>query len=215
MKNLLIKEWKLAIHPTVLLFFGLALMLLIPSYPFYVVFFYTVLGLFFVCVTGRENKDIEYTLTLPIRKRDAVRSRILFAMLVELCQCVMVALVVFLRNALQIGPNEAGMDANVALFGLSLIMLGLFNHLFFIRYYRNPLKVGKAFAFSAIMTFVYILFAEASTFIFPFFQNRLDTPDPLFMPEKLVTLAVGLLLFLLLSWDACRKAEQSFEALDF
>ena len=48
MKNLLLKEYRLAMHPTVLIFLALSAMLLIPSYPYYVVFFYTALGVFFV-----------------------------------------------------------------------------------------------------------------------------------------------------------------------
>ena len=58
MKNLLLKEWRLALHPAALLFLCLSSMLLIPSYPYFVIFFYTCLGLFFICLSGRENKDI-------------------------------------------------------------------------------------------------------------------------------------------------------------
>lgn len=215
MKNLLLKEFKLAMHPTVLIFLGLSAMLFIPSYPYYVVFFYTCLGLFFVCMTGRENNDIAYTLTLPVAKRDAVRARILFAALIQLIQLAASAVIAVLRAALGGQPNDVGMDANVALFGISLVLFGLFNHSFFIRYYRAPVKVGKAFLVSSILYFVYMMIAEASVHVFPFFKNRLDTPDPLFMPEKLATLAVGAVLFGLLTWDACRKAERDFERLDF
>ena len=44
MKHLLYKEWRLAMHPTALLFLPLSAMLLIPNYPYYVIFFYTSLG---------------------------------------------------------------------------------------------------------------------------------------------------------------------------
>ena len=39
MKNLLYKEFRLAIHPTVYIFFLLTALLLVPSYPYYVSFF--------------------------------------------------------------------------------------------------------------------------------------------------------------------------------
>ena len=39
MKNLLYKEFRLAIHPSVYIFFALAALLLVPSYPYYVRFF--------------------------------------------------------------------------------------------------------------------------------------------------------------------------------
>ena len=58
MLNLLRKELRLAVHPTSWIFLGLSLMLLIPSYPYYVAFFYTGLGIFFTCLSARENQDI-------------------------------------------------------------------------------------------------------------------------------------------------------------
>lgn len=214
MKNLLIKEFKLAMHPTVLIFIGLSFMVLIPNYPFYVTFFYTTLGLFFVCLTGRENHDIDYTLMLPIRKQDAVRARVSFFVIIEIAQLVLTALAVMLRNALGEGANQAGMDANIAFFGLSLIMLGVYNYMFFTKYYRAPDKVGSAFTFCAIIYFVMVCVAEACSFAIPFVRDRLDTPDPMFIMEKLVTLALGLVVFALLTIVGYRKARDEFERLD-
>ncbi|MDD4596245.1 MAG: hypothetical protein PHQ30_06030, partial [Candidatus Izemoplasmatales bacterium] len=70
MKNLLYKEFKLATHPTTYLFLSLGLMLLIPSYPGYVSFFYVSLSIFFIFLSGRENRDVFFTVSLPIRKTD-------------------------------------------------------------------------------------------------------------------------------------------------
>lgn len=214
MKNLLIKEFKLAMHPTVPIFIALSLMVLIPNYPFYVTFFYTTLGLFFVCLGGRENHDIDYTLMLPVRKQDVVRARIGFFVIVEIVQLLATSLVILLRSALGEGTNLAGMDANIAFFGLSLIMLGVYNYLFFTRYYRAPDKVGSVFAVCAVMFFLMIGAAEACAFAVPFVRDRLDTPDPLFLMEKLATLAAGIAVFVWLTWLGCRKACTSFEGLD-
>lgn len=57
MKNLMRKELLLAMHPASVLFLLLSAMLLIPNYPYYVICFYTCLGTFFICLTGRENRD--------------------------------------------------------------------------------------------------------------------------------------------------------------
>ena len=86
MKHLLLKELRLALHPTALIFLGLSAMLLIPSYPYLVVFFYTGLAVFFTCLNGRENKDVTYTLLLPVSKADVVRARFLVVMLLEAAQ---------------------------------------------------------------------------------------------------------------------------------
>ena len=41
MKNLLMKELRLALHPAAVMFLALSAMLLIPNYPMYVILFYT------------------------------------------------------------------------------------------------------------------------------------------------------------------------------
>ena len=59
MNRLLQKELRLAMHPASVGFLLLSALLLIPNYPYYVTFFYTSLGVFFICLGGRENKDVE------------------------------------------------------------------------------------------------------------------------------------------------------------
>lgn len=214
MKALLYKEFRLVTHPTTVLFLLLSAMLLIPNYPLYVTFFYCTLGLFFAMLSGRENQDIAYSVLLPVRKRDLVRARMLFAVCFELMQIVLSAVFCCLRVRLLGAENAAGMDANLAFFGLSFVLLGLFNFVFFIQYYRDPAKVGKAFAIAAIVVFLYIGVVEALSFIVPFFKNKLDTPDPQFLSAKLFVLFFGLLMFALLTAAACKLSESRFEKLD-
>ena len=214
MKQLLYKEWRLAMHPTALLFLGLSLMLLIPNYPYYVTFFYTTLGIFFICVNGRENRDITYMMLLPIRKRDLVTARFLLILLLEGAQVLLAIPVAMLRNNLISAGNAVGMDANVAFFGLALVMLGLFNNVFLTGYYRDVNQVGKPFVISSTVIFLYMAVVETLTHVIPFFRDRLDTKDPLFLPEKLLVLAVGLLLFALLNLLAWRRSVRSFETQD-
>ena len=154
LSKLLYKEFKLALHPAAVLFLLLSSMMLIPNYPMYVLFFYNTLGIFFICLSGRENHDLTYSLSLRIRKRDAVRARIVFAVILQLAQCVLAVGFMFARRALGLGANEAGMDPNVAFFGLSFIMLAVFNYVFFTGYFSRPDKVGRVFARARIVTFV-------------------------------------------------------------
>ena len=57
MKSLLYKEFRLVAHPMLYITLAFGAMFLIPAYPFYVIFFYGCLGLFFCFINGRENKD--------------------------------------------------------------------------------------------------------------------------------------------------------------
>lgn len=213
MKNLLYKEFRLALHQTCFIFLALSAMLLIPSYPYYVVFFYTTLGIFFTCLLGRENNDITYMLLLPLRKRDAVRARIGMAVALELLQIVACVPFILIRNGMGT-PNDAGMDANLALIGLSLIMLGVFNLVFFPRYYKDVSKVGTSFIVASVVTFLYLGAAEVAAHVVPFFRDVLDTPDPLHMGAKLITLGCGVALFSLLTLWAYRLSVSAFEKVD-
>ena len=46
MKLLIKKEWKLTVTPVPLLFLLLSALVLVPSYPYYITFFYNALGIF-------------------------------------------------------------------------------------------------------------------------------------------------------------------------
>lgn len=213
MKNLLYKEFKLAMHPTTPVFLLLSAMLLIPNYPYYVIFFYTSLGVFFISLNGRENHDIFFTMSLPLRKKDIVKARFLFIGLIEVLQFILAIPFAMLRQSMG-APNAVGMDANIALFGLSLIMMGVFNLVFFLNYYKDPNKPGKAFIWSNVFTWIYIIAAEVCAHVVPLFRDQLDTPDPSFLPQKLVVLAIGIVGFLVLTLLSYRKSVKSFVALD-
>ena len=129
-------------------------------------------------------------------------------------QVAVCALFAVLRAVLGVGPNAAGMDANVAVFGLGLVMLGLFNLVFLPRLYKNPSAVGKPFLAAGAWMLLYILAAEACCFVVPFFRDVLDTPDPQHLGAKLAVLAAGAALFVLFTLLAVRRAEKIFDAVD-
>lgn len=214
MKKLFWKEWKLAFHVTVALFWALSAMVMIPGYPYYVICFYTALGLYFVCLTGRENNDLTYTLMLPVQKRDVVRARILFAAVIEGIQLLCMLPFLMIRHGLGLGANPVGMDANVAFLGFCLLLYGLYNRMFFPAYFAAPDKVGKVFGFCAVGMFLLICVLEALDHMLPLMRDCLDTPDPQNMGPKLITLALGLLAFGLLTWISLRKSINHFEKLD-
>ena len=119
-----------------------------------------------------------------------------------------------LRQSLPVSGNEVGMDANLSLFAFSLVLLGLFNLIFFSIYYKNVRQVGKAFVVSSSVVFLYIIVLETLTHMVPFLRDQMDTPDPKYLPQKLLVFAAGLLLFSLLTLTSYRRAVKCFEAQD-
>lgn len=141
MKNLVYKEFRLAAHPTNCIFLSFAFMLLIPNYPYLVSFFYTTLGIFFMCLSSRENHDLEYSLNLPVRKRDLVGARILTVCIFELLTIVATIPFAVLRcTILNVSANQAGSMPSLAFYGIAFLYFGIFNLAFFTAYYKSPEK---------------------------------------------------------------------------
>lgn len=215
MMKLLYKELKLSLHETTYVFMLLSTMLLIPNYPYYVIFFYTCLGIFFICLTGRENRDIYYMLNLPIKKSDIVKARFMTVIIIEVIQVIISIPFLILRNKLIEGPNSAGMDANVALIGFVFIMYSVFNIIFLNNYYKDTDKVGKSFLYGCTGVMTFIALAEASVHAIPFMKNYIDTKDPNFLGMKLIILIIGILVYVTTIRLTYKKSVANFMKSDF
>lgn len=215
MKQLLKKEFALCLHPAAIILLGTSALVLVPAYPSSVCFFYAMLGIFFICMGGRENHDISFTMTLPMSRRQLVQGRILFACCLEMGQMLLCAAFWLVKTRLLgVTENPAGMDANVAMLGEGFVLFGLFNLLFFPAWYRDVRKVGVPFLMASAAVFVYIVAAVAATYAVPFVRDKLDTADPAFLKEKLAFLALSVLFFAGATAWACRASVRRFSALD-
>jgi hypothetical protein len=216
MNALLFKEIKLATHPTTYLFMLIGAMLLIPSYPYYVAFVYTCLGIFFIFLSARENKDIFFTASLPVRKSDVVKSRVFTVAIVELLQLAIG--IPFAIIGIRINPNPAGnmagIEANMAFFGLVLIMYALFNAIYLPLFYKTAVKVGTPLVFASIAVTIYIVAAELAVQMIPFLKTHLDTTDPVMAMYQFPVLIAGMLIFALSLWLTYRKSAANFEKVD-
>lgn len=212
MKNLMRKELVLAMHPASVLFLLLSAMLLIPNYPYYVICFYTCLGTFFICLTGRENRDIEFTALLPVRKTDLVRARVFTVMLMQLAQLVIA--VPFAVFSSRVSAETLWAWTRTPRFSDSRWCCTACSILSFPKLLpragqgRQGLWLGLRRPYS-LHGGIRGLRPHR-----PLCAGRLDTPDPAFLGEKLTLLAAGAALYVLLSALALRRAMHSFAALD-
>ena len=166
MKALLYKQFRLVCHPMTLVFVLFGAMLLIPSYPYTVAFFYVMLGLFFSFMQGREQRDADFSALLPIRKRDNVKAAVLFCVIIELASlAVAVPCAVLSARINPLGGNQVGLDANAALFAAAFLLYAMFNAFFLPCFYRSGYKVGTAFLKAMIPTTVAIVLCEASAHV--------------------------------------------------
>lgn len=216
MKDLLYKEFRLAIHPSVYFFFLLSALLLIPAYPYYVSFFYLMLGIFLTFKTNRAENDIFFSTLLPVRKRDAVRARVLSAALLELANLLIaVPFAVLSAKINPVGGNNAGIEPNVAFFGLSFLMYGGFNLVFFPIFYKTGRSEGKAFFWGGVFTFVYIMVAEALAQYIPSpVSAYLDTLEKHAQLRQLPVLIGGIVLWVFFTYLSAKISADRFEEVD-
>ena len=162
MKALLYKQFRLVCHPMTLVFLFFGVMLLIPSYPYTLAFFYVMLGLFFTFLNGREQKDIYYSALLPIRKRDTVKASVLFVLVTELASLfIAVPFAVLSVRINPLGGNAVGLEPNVALFAAALLLYALFNGIFLPVFYKTAYKVGVSFLKAIIPVSIAMIVCEA------------------------------------------------------
>jgi hypothetical protein len=212
--KLLMKEWKLCMHPMGYIMLLCAALILVPGYPYGVSCFYMGLAIFFICLTARENHDASFTLTLPVSRRDAVKARILFCTVLEVLDLLLMGVFILIKYAIGFTHNPAGLDAGLALIGDGMIIFAIFNMVFFPIYYKDINKPGKAFVIAAAAVFAWIIFEIVATYTIPFFQYVLDTEDPQNMSEKSLFTLAGLGLFLAGTARSIQISAKRFEKLD-
>lgn len=214
MKNLLIKEFKLSAHPTCYIFLLLPLMLLIPNYPYTVTYFYFALAIFFTCTLGRESNDIGYMMMLPISRKDIVKARIAFTVILELASIIISVPFIIIRQTVMTAPNLGGFDANIALVGFALLLYSIFNTVFFINYYKDVKKPGISFVISSAALLLYVVIGEVVDHIMPIFVNVLDTPDSTHITEKVILDIICIIIYVLTLIITYKKSVSLFSKLD-
>ena len=209
-KYLIKKEFLLTAHPMTYVFALFGIMLMIPSYIYYVAFFYVTLGIFFAFMNGRENKDMYFDAILPVSKKDTVKAKVAFVWIVESVSVVFAIPFAILSQRLNPnGSNLAGIEANVAFFGLSLIMLALFNSVFLNVYFKTAYKVGKAFVLGSIAFAVFVGLAETADHL-PIVGNYLEGEHGQLvqLPILFVGIAVFAVSFFVVNIQSAKKYEK-------
>lgn len=207
MTNLLYKELKLAAHPTLYVFMLMGALLIIPSYPYGVMFFFGCLAPFITIFYGNETRDVYYTALLPVRKRDVVKGICAMVVFAQVGLLVISIPFAVLSARITPGGNPVGIDANAAYYGFGLMMLALFDYIFLTRYFKTAYRTGKAFVLGCIPVVLGIVAMELSVHL-P--QLRwLDGTSAPALKRQLPVLIAGIALYIggmLLAYHASAKA---------
>lgn len=212
MLNLLYKELRLAAHPTLYVFMCMGALLIIPSYPYGVVFLFGCLGPMITFMFGRETRDIYYTALLPVKKTDVVKSKCLMVAFSQIALLVIAVPFAVLTSFISPDGNMVGLNANVAYFGFGLMIFAVFNMFLFPEFFKTAHKVGKSFLISMIPVVVLIVCMELSSHI-PFL-SWIDGTDVASLIQQIPLLVVGILIYIIGIIIAYRLGSKRFENVD-
>ena len=210
--KLLYKELTLAAHPTSIVFAFLVCLVIVPAYPYTVIFMFGCLAPYLTFMNARETNDAWYTAILPVTKREIVKGKCLLIIIFQLFQLLFSIPFVFLRNVLDVKNNPVGIDATVAWYGFGLILYAVFDLVFFPAFYKSGYKAGKSFILAAIPMLILMVAVEGSVHIPVLFW--LDSYKPEHLLLQLPILLFGILCYAVFLTLAYRMSVKRFEKVD-
>jgi hypothetical protein len=211
--NLVYKELRIAAWVVSLPFmFILAALILIPSYPAIVSSFYCTLCILNTCRLIATNKDLDFTLSLPVSRAQMVTAKNVSFVLLELTQfvcCLFFALIADLITAPQ--GNSVGIDPNLAYFGFLFICYGVFNLIFMPLFFRSGIKTGVAILFAMVAFFLVYGLLEVLITVLPPGRAVIDSMQAANFGPQAVYLAAGIVFYALSFLIANKLSVRLFE----
>ncbi len=216
MKNLLIKEFKLATPLITYLFLGFALITFIPGYPILCGAFFVCLGIFQGYQINKDSNDIMYSVLLPVSKREVVKAKYLAVVILQMAAVVLCTIFTLIRmtafSDTVIYVNNALMAANFVYLAFVLLIFAGFNVIFLGGFFKTAYGIGKPFLKFIVVNFTIILAAEALHYMPGFeWMNALDFR---FMTTQVISLVGAFVLYVGLTAVSCRKSCQRFQRID-
>ena len=212
MMTLLYKEMRLAAHPTSIVFAFLGCLVLVPSYPYSVVFMFGCLAPYITFLNARETNDVWYTAVLPITKRESVLGKCLLVVSFQLFQLLFSIPFAILRDAMNMVNNPVGLDATIAWYGFGFFLYAVFDLLFLTAFYKSGYKAGKAFILAALPMVFLMVAIEAAAYIPALVW--MDSRQPEHLRMQLPILLVGIVSYGALVAFAYRISARRFEKVD-
>lgn len=216
MRNLLNKEFRLATPLLTFLFLGFTAMTFIPGYPILCGAFFVCFGIFQSYQFGREDQDILYTVLLPVRKADAVRSKYAAAVVLQMLAFLLFSVFTCIRmvflSDVYVYRTNALMGANPVFLAFVLLIFAAFNVIFIGGFFKTAYRFGKPFLSFTVAGFVGIGSAEVLHHL-PGLEwvNALGFSQ---IGKQIPVLLAALLLYAAATAVSCKVSQHRFEKID-
>lgn len=216
MKNLLSKEFRLAASPLTFFFAAATVMTMLPGYPILLGAFFVCLGVFYSFQNAREANDVIYSVLLPVKKTDIVKSKYLFVVILEGAAFALAAALTALRMTVLADSDayltNALMNASPFYLAIVLLIFAAFNTLFLGLHFRTGWKIGVPFVVFCVAALFIITAGEAVHF-FPG-MAWLNAPAGAGLPFQFACLGAGAVIFCGSTVLSCAASMKRFDRID-
>lgn len=211
MKNLIFKEFYLSVPKALFLFALIACMLLIPSYPYAVGILFAFQGIGVAFQIMRENKDMEFTATLPVSRNNIVAVKHITVMGFQLMQLIVAVPIAIISNIINANGNLLCLDANFTFFGFMFITFAIFNTIFLPKFFKTATKVALPIFLAIIACVLFVgLFEFTIAFAEPL-KNVLDSLAPQNFIYQIPILIFGIMIYGLTMLLSYKISVKNFE----
>lgn len=216
MKNLLYKEFCLAIQPITFVFLLFTVMTFIPGYPILCGAFFICMGIFYSYQTIRENNDILYSVLLPVNKTDAVKAKFASAVILQLTAFALFGLftlvrIMFMADAAVYTKNVL-MNANFVFLAFVLVIFTAFNTVFIGGFFKTSYAYGKPFIVFTVVNFIIIAVAETLHHIPPL--HWLNVCGAEYILKQIIILLAAVAVYITATVAAMKKSQKRFDNTD-
>jgi hypothetical protein len=211
MKNLLYKEFRLFIPA---MYFGIALfaaLLMLPTFPAVISVSFFVVSIYYIFSDANANRDIEFTLSLPITRKQFVAARHISIAVIQLVQILAAVIFAIAAAALHPEVNRVGLNVNIAFFGIVLLAYTVFNAFFLPVFFKTCYKVFLPMLLGMIGMAVVFSLAEAAVNIIPALKATLNTLNPETLLRQILLLAAGIIIYVAGLYLTYRKSNRNFD----
>lgn len=213
MKALLYKEFKLVLNP---LFYATALLsalILIPQWLYFIALLYfCFMAAPNVFTLSKSYKEVYFSATQPVLRRDMVKARVISVMALEVLQILVAAVCVALKLTVLTTPNYLFLDGNLAFLGLSFVMFGLFNIVLLPMFYKTAYKIAAPIIIATAVAVVFAAGIELGVIYDVLFTRAFDGMKT--TAAHIVTLFAGIAAFIGLNIAAYKLSAARFEKID-
>ena len=152
--HLMYKEFRLNIKPWTYFWFISVLFLIVPAMPYSIGMAYICFFFMFVSQFDKINQDFTFSAFLPVLKSTKVTARMITIVLVEVVFMILAVPVAVAHDSLYATNNPAGMNPNLAFFGLMFMMYAVFNIIYLTGTYKQPYRMAWPIVGGALVSMI-------------------------------------------------------------